>query len=251
MRLVFIHVATLIAASFALALPVHSQQNAQAPANSPTTTDKPKVIVDQSLSGGVYRSGAGHFTLKVPEAWRTNDDIVEPKFGIGGLSSPDNEIQLEIQQMPTTDSPAIFARKIDAKGDKLFLGYRKLSEEERDLAGRHCQILTFEWAQVRQGAGAPFEMKLVSRFFLMANDGFSVFALNFVTPEVLFDNEAAVFEQIVKSFHSTAKEDFALEAQVIANLDELSIGCVAESARNLFFMGLSILLQVCQKEIPA
>jgi hypothetical protein len=188
---------------------LHSQQTAQPPANSPATTDKPKVIVDQSLSGGVYRSGAGHFTLKVPEDWRTNDDIVEPKFGIGGLSSPDNEIQLEIQQMPTTDSPAIFARKIDAKGDKLFRGYRKLSEEERDLAGRHCQILTVEWAQVRQVAGAPFEMKLVSRFFLMANDGFSVFALNFVTPEVLFDKEAPGFEQIVKSFHSTAKEDFS------------------------------------------
>jgi hypothetical protein len=208
MRLGFIHVAALMAA-FALALPVRSQQTAQPPANSPATTDKPKVIVDQSLSGGVYRSGAGHFTLKIPEGWRTNDDIVEPKFGIGGLSSPDNEIQLEIQQMPTTDSPAIFARKIDAKGDKLFRGYRKLSEDERDLAGRHCVILTFEFTQERQVAGAPFEMKLVSRFFLMANDGFSVFALNFVTPEAFFDKEASGFEQIVKSFHSTAKEDFA------------------------------------------
>jgi len=134
---------------------------------------------------------------------------VEPKFGIGGLSSSDNEIQLEIQQIPTQDSPAIFVRKTDAAGDKVFPSYRKLSEEKRDLAGRHCEILTFEYAIERQVAGVPVEMKLVSRFFLMANDGFSVFALNFVTPEAFFDKEAPGFEQIVKSFHSTAKEDFA------------------------------------------
>jgi hypothetical protein len=209
MGLVFIHVAALMTASFALALPVHSQQTAQPPANSPATTDNPKVIVDQSLSGGVYRNGAGHFTLAVPEGWRTNEDIVEPKFGIGGLSSRDNEIQLEIQQIPTQDSPAIFVKKIDAGGNKLFPGYRKLSEEKLDLAGRHCEVLTFEYAEERQVAGAPFEMKLVSRLFLMANGGFSVFALNFVTPQVLFDKEAPGFEQIVKSFRSTAKEDFS------------------------------------------
>jgi hypothetical protein len=192
-----------------LTLPLYPQQNAPPSAIPPTQTQEPKTLVDQSLSGGVYRSGAGHFTLKIPEGWRTNDDIVEPKFGIGGLSSSDNEIQLEIQQIPTQDSPAIFVRKTDAAGDKVFPSYRKLSEEKRDLAGRHCEILTFEYARERQVAGVPVEMKLVSRLFLMANDGFSIFAIYFVTPEALFENEAPVFEQIVKSFHSTAKEDFA------------------------------------------
>jgi hypothetical protein len=192
-----------------LTLPLYPQQNAPASAIPPTQTREPKTLVDQSLSGGVYRNGAGHFTLKIPESWRTNDDIVEAKFGIGGLSSPDNEIQLEIQQIPTQDSPAIFVKKIDAEGDKLFPGYHKLREEKRDLAGRHSEILTFEYVRERQVAGAPFEMKLVSRLFLMANDGFSIFAIYFVTPEALFENEAPGFEQIVKSFHSTAKEDFA------------------------------------------
>jgi hypothetical protein len=64
--------------------------------------------------------------LAVPEGWRTNDNIVEPKLGIGGLSSPDNEAQLEIQQMPTEDSPTTLARKLAAKGDSAFRGYRKL-----------------------------------------------------------------------------------------------------------------------------
>jgi hypothetical protein len=76
--------------------------------------------VDQSISGDVDRNGAGHFTLTVPEGSRTNDDIVESKFGIVGLSSPDNETQLEIQQMPTEDSPTTLAKKLDAKGDSAF-----------------------------------------------------------------------------------------------------------------------------------
>src|SRR5580704_17278608 len=117
MRYLSIRVSACVVISLALTLPVHSQQTAKPPANSPAPaqTHEPKTIVGQSITGDVYRSGGGHFTLTVPDGWRTNDDNVEPKFGVGGLSSPDNEIQLEIQQMPTTDTPATFARKIDAK----------------------------------------------------------------------------------------------------------------------------------------
>jgi hypothetical protein len=212
MRSVLIHVGALMAISFALAFPVPSQQNAQPPAPPQAETDKPKVIVDQSISGGVYRSGAGHFTLTVPEGWRTNDDIVEPTLGIGGLSSPDNEGQLEIQQMPTEESPANLAKKLDTYNNKHFRDYHKLSETELEVAGRHCVILTFGWVQERQVAGTPFDMKLVSRFVLMPNEH-SIFIFDFVTRPALFDKELPVFEQILKSFHSTAKKDFAPKAK--------------------------------------
>jgi hypothetical protein len=137
MRSVLIHVAALMAISFALAFPVHSQQSAQPSAPPQAESDKPKMIVDRSISAGVYRSGAGHFTLTVPEGWRTNDDIVEPKFGIGGLSSPDNEAHIEMQQIPTEVSPTALAKKFDAKGNSAFRGYRKLSETELEVAGKH------------------------------------------------------------------------------------------------------------------
>jgi hypothetical protein len=52
------------------------------------------------------------------------------------------------------------------------------------------------------------EMKLVSRFVLMPND-FSIVVLNFVTPEALFDKQLPAFEETLKSFHSTAREDFS------------------------------------------
>jgi hypothetical protein len=167
-----------------------------------------KTIVDQSISGGVYKNSAGHFTLTVPEGWRTNDDIVEPKLGIGGLTSPDNEANLEIQQMPTEDIPAAFAKKIDAKGSSVFPGYRKLDESKLDVAGRNCEVLTFAWVQERQVAGAPVKSNLVSRFVLIPNEH-SIFAFQLVAREPLFDKEMPAFEQIVKSFHSTAQEDFS------------------------------------------
>jgi hypothetical protein len=146
--------------------------------------------------------------LTVPEGWRTNDDIVNPKFGIGGLSSPVNEAQLQIQQIPTESSPTAFAKKFDAKGNSLVRGYRKLDESKLKVAGRNCEVLTFAFVQEREVAGAPIEVKLVSRFVLMPNEN-SIFTFNFVTREALFDKDLPIFEQILQSFHSTAKEDFS------------------------------------------
>jgi hypothetical protein len=171
-----------------------------------TGVNAQKAIVDQSLSGGVYSNGAGHFTLTVPEGWRTNDDIVEPKYGVGALSSPDNEANLVIQQMPTEDSPAAFAKKFDAKSSSGVRGYRKLDESKLKVAGRNCDVLTFAFVQEREVAGAPIELKMVSRLVLMPNE-YSLFAFKLVTREALFEKEIPTFDQILKSFHSTAEQD--------------------------------------------
>lgn len=85
--------------------------------------------MDQSISGDVHRNDAGHFTLTVPEGWRTNDDIVEPKLGIGGLSSSDNEARLVSRCSRKIVQPRSLKR-FDAKGDGAFPGYRKLSESK-------------------------------------------------------------------------------------------------------------------------
>jgi hypothetical protein len=202
-------IVALMAISFCSTADLHPQlKNVPASATSQAETSPTKTIVDQRISGGVYRSGAGHFTLSVPEGWRTNDDIVEPKFGVGGLSSPDNEADLEIQQMPAEDSPANFAKKFNAKGDSLFHGYRKLDESKLEVAGRNCEVLTFAFVQERQVAGESVELKLVSRVVLMPN-GYSLFAFKLVTREALLDKELPTFENILKSFHSTAQEDFS------------------------------------------
>lgn len=169
-----------------------------------TAVNAQKTIVDQSISAGVYKNGAGHFTLAVPEGWRTNDDIVDPKFGIGGLSSPDNEAELVILQMPADDSPSTFAKKFDAESNTVVRGYRKLDESKLKIAGRNCAVLTFAFVQERQVAGAPIELKLVSRIVLMPNES-SIFAFQLVTREALFEKQLPIFEQILKSFHSTAR----------------------------------------------
>lgn len=126
-----VRVTVLVAMSFCLSAPIHSQ-NKTAASTQPEISG-PKRIVDQSVSETIYKNGAGRFTLTVPAGWRSNDDIVEPKFGIGGLSSPDNEAQIDIQQIPTETSPTAFAKKFDAKGDSLFHGYRRLGESKLNV----------------------------------------------------------------------------------------------------------------------
>jgi hypothetical protein len=197
--------AALIAITACFTAPLHSQQNsAPASANSQTETYKPKTLVDQSISGGLYKNGAGHFTLTVPEGWSTNDGIVEPKFGIGALSSPDKKAELVIQQMPTEDSPTALAKKFDAMGSGVFRGYRKLDESKIRVAGRNCEVLTFAFVKERQTSDSSIELKLVSRLVLMPNEH-SIFAFKLVTHEALFDKEAPILENILKSFHSTAR----------------------------------------------
>jgi hypothetical protein len=196
--------ASLIAISSCFTAPLHSRQNSgPPPANSQAETYKPKNLVDQSISAGLYKNGAGHFTLAVPEGWRTNDDLVEPKLGIGALSSPDNEAQLVIQQFPTDDSPAILAKKLDAKGKAAIRGYRKLDESKLSVAGRNCAVLTYAFVQERQVAGESIELNLVSRTVLMPNEH-SIFVFRIATRETLLDKQLPIFEQILKSFHSTA-----------------------------------------------
>src|SRR4029077_16979557 len=140
-----------------------------------------------------YKNGAGRFTLTVPAGWRSNDDIVEPKFGIGGLSSPDNEAQIDIQQIPTETSPFEFAKKIDARGDSLFRGYRRLSGSKLNVAGRNCEVLTFAWVQEHKMAGEPIILRVVARFVLMPNGGYSIFVFKLVTPEAVAEKELPTF----------------------------------------------------------
>jgi hypothetical protein len=191
-----VRLTVLVAMSFCLSSPIHSQNKIATGSVQPETSAT-KRIVDQSISETTYKNGAGRFTLTVPAGWRSNDDIAEPKFGIGGLNSPDDEAQIVIQQIPTEDSPSVFAKKFDAKGDSLFLGYRKLDESTMNVAGRSCEVLTFTWV------AEPIVFKLVARFVFMPN-GYSIFVFKLITSESLAKKELPAFEKVIKSFHSTA-----------------------------------------------
>lgn len=197
-----LRVTILIAMLFYFSAPIHSQDKTAG--STQPEISAPKRIVDQSVSETTYKNGAGRFTLTVPAGWRSNDDIVEPKFGIGGLSSSDDEAQIEIQQIPTEESPTASARRIEAKGDSLFRGYRKLSESKLNVAGRTCEVLTLAWIQEHNIAGEPVVLRVVSRFVLMPNGGYSIFVFKLLTPEAVAEQELSTFEEIIKSFHSTA-----------------------------------------------
>jgi len=164
-----------------------------------------KNLVNQTLSGTLYTNGATRFTLTVPEGWKANDNLVEPRFGVGALTAPDGEANIMIQLMLSTDSPKAFARKIDAQGNSLFSGYKKISESKVNVAGKECEILTLKYIDHRTVTGVAVEMPMVSRLVLVPQEyGFLVF--NFVTLESLFDKKLPTFDKIISSYRSTASD---------------------------------------------
>jgi hypothetical protein len=159
--------------------------------------------VNQSVSGTLYTNGGTRFTLTIPEGWKANDKLVEPRVGVGALTAPDGEANLMIQLMLTPDDPKTFAKKIDAQGQSLFSGYHKVSESKVDVAGRNCEVLTLKYTDHRTVAGVAVDMPMVARLVLVPKEyGFLVF--EYVTLESLFDKELPTFDKIMSSYRSTA-----------------------------------------------
>jgi hypothetical protein len=177
-------------------------RSSQAEAGKTTT----KNLVNQSVSGTLYTNGATRFTLTVPQGWKANDNLVEPRAGVGALTAPDGEANLLIQLILTSDSTKTFAKKIDAQGNSLFAGYHKVSESKMNVAGRDCEVLTLKYTEPRTVAGLAVEMPMVSRLVLVPKEyGFLVF--NFVTHASLFDQKLPTFDKIIGSYRSTDPDD--------------------------------------------
>jgi hypothetical protein len=180
-----------------------AQTKADSPASQAETPQSgPKNLVNQTLSGTLYTNGATRFTLTVPEGWKANDNLIEPRNGVGALTAPDGEANLLIQLMLTTDSPKAFAKKIDAQGNTLLPGYHKLSQSKVNVAGIDCEVLTLRYIQRHTETGVAVETPMMSRLVLVPKEyGFLVF--NFVTLESLFEKKLPTFEKIISSYHST------------------------------------------------
>jgi hypothetical protein len=184
---------------------VRSQNKAELPSSQADVVkaEPTKNIVNQSVSGTLYTNGGTRFTLTIPEGWKANDKLVEPRVGVGALTAPDGEANLMIQLMLTPDDPKTFAKKIDAQGQSLFSGYHKVSESNVDVADRDCEVLTLKYTDHRTVTGVAVEMPMVARLVLVPKEyGFLVF--EYVTLESLFDKELPTFDKIMSSYRSTA-----------------------------------------------
>jgi hypothetical protein len=181
---------------------VRSQNKAEPPSpQADVGKSAPKNIVNQTLSGTLYTNGATGFTLTVPEGWKANDSLVEPRLGVGALTAPDDEANLMIQLDLTSDSPKTFIKKVEAQGTSIFPAYHKVSESKVNVAGKDCEVLTLKYIQHRTVTGATVEISMVSRLVLVPKEyGFLVF--DFVTLESLFDKELPTFDKIVSSYRS-------------------------------------------------
>jgi hypothetical protein len=184
---------------------VRSQNKAESPSSQADVVkgEPTKNIVNQTVSGTLYTNSGTKFTLTIPEGWKANDNLVEPRVGVGALTAPDGEANLVIQLMLTPDDPKTFAKKIDAQGKSLFSSYHKVSESNVDVADRDCEVLTLKYTDHRTVTGVAVEMPMVARLVLVPREyGFLVF--EYVTLESLFDKELPIFDKIMSSYRSTA-----------------------------------------------
>jgi hypothetical protein len=181
---------------------VRSQNKAESPSpQAEVGKSAPKNIVNQTLSGTLYTNGVTGFTLTVPEGWKANDSLVEPRLGVGALTAPNDEANLMIQLDLTSDSPKTFIKKVEAQGTSIFPGYHKVSESKVNVAGKDCEVLTLKYIQHRTVTGATVEISMISRLVLVPKEyGFLVF--DFVTLESLFDKELPTFDKIISSYRS-------------------------------------------------
>jgi hypothetical protein len=195
-------VSTVGMISLCLPSVVRSQSKAESPSpQAEVGKSAPKNIVNQTLSGTLYTNGATGFTLTVPEGWKANDSLVEPRLGVGALTAPDDEANLMIQLDLTSDSPKTFIKKVEAQGTSIFPGYHKVSESKVNVAGKDCEVLTLKYIQHRTVTSVTVEISMVSRLVLVPKEyGFLVF--DFVTLESLFDKELPTFDKIISSYRS-------------------------------------------------
>src|SRR5580700_9304041 len=80
---------------------VRSQNKAESPSSQADVVkgEPTKNIVNQTVSGTLYTNSGTKFTLTIPEGWKANDNLVEPRVGVGALTAPDGEANLVIQLM--------------------------------------------------------------------------------------------------------------------------------------------------------
>jgi hypothetical protein len=157
---------------------------------------------NQSTTNTAYVSARARFTLTVPQDWRTNDELARAKFGIGALSSSDGRVNLLIQQMPGAMVPAEFAKELDARGNRLLPGYRKVSDSQLRLDGRDCAVISFQFTNTRQSGDAFFPTAPEQTWMVLIPIERGVLAFSFVTSSSFFKSEQPMFEEIVRSYHS-------------------------------------------------
>jgi hypothetical protein len=180
-----------------------SQNKADSPSSQAESPKSgPKNLVNQTLSRTLYTNGATRFTLTVPEGWKANDNLVDPRNGVGALTAPDGEANLLIQLMLTPDSPKALVKKIDAQGNSLFSGYHKISESKVNVAGKDCEVLTVKYVEHRTVGDVVVDIQMMARLVLIPKEyGFLLF--DFVTLESLFDKKLPTFDKIIGSYRST------------------------------------------------
>jgi hypothetical protein len=163
----------------------------------------------QSISGTKYANPKGHFTLVIPEGWKTDEDIANGvSRGIGGLTDSDRLVSVTIQMEPEPDggNPAGFLEYFDEQGPTVVHDYKKISASHMTLGGHEAASLVFTLTEAEPGLGG-IAMPTKKESFLVAvrvkdkDKKTWDIIFTFATTQSVFGSKEATFRSIVNSFH--------------------------------------------------
>lgn len=195
-----------------ITFPANQSGDASALTAGSSPVPAPARKIEQSLKGTTYTNSQGHFTLTVPDGWRTNDELaLKTPNTIGVLSSTDNASNIMMQWIKESNDPVQLAQLIDSMFKASFEGYQKLDQYPVTIDGRAGQVLMFRAVisigKVSEQAGtdsaADTTLKIPAKYMLTlikADDGIE--DIMCVAPETAFDKMLPAFTAITYSFRS-------------------------------------------------
>ncbi|MHB8755331.1 MAG: energy transducer TonB [Candidatus Acidiferrales bacterium] len=179
----------------------------------PVTTIVPRAI-DQSISGGVYTNGTGHFTLTVPDGWQPSDALARKVSGaIGAVMAPDHHDMVIIQTLPAGGTAKEEVQILESTFQTSFEGFEKLSESSAQIDGVEADMISFRAiiaignVRTQGGTDEPADTTIkapIKYLVVVLPEPSETLMLMCVAPDALYAQFEPTFRQIVASFHSTA-----------------------------------------------
>ncbi|MHB8541766.1 MAG: energy transducer TonB [Candidatus Acidiferrales bacterium] len=179
----------------------------------PVTTIVPRAV-DQSISGGVYTNGTGHFTLTVPDGWQPSDALARKVSGaIGAVTAPDRHEMVIIQTLPAGGTAKEEVQILESTFQSSFEGFEKLSESSDRIDGVEADMISFRAiiaignVRTQGGTDEPADTTIkapIKYLVVVLPEPSETVMLMCVAPDALYAQSEPTFRQIVASFHSTA-----------------------------------------------
>ena len=170
-----------------------NKSDAASPANS---EKKEPVRVEESMRGTQYVNKTADFSLSLPDEWRINAELRGSTDGVAALSSTDNMRYLLVVKEEYTASLDSYKGLVEIQAKKNLQDYEKVSDQTVTIDGKASALLSYK------GTSAKAENLPIHFLVAIIPTGQGFLRITTWCVEPLFEESQAMFEKIIRSYHS-------------------------------------------------